>query len=54
MQVNKNVKKATETVLFFWRTDGTKMIERNSSIIEERKKEFADGELRRTYRDFSA
>ena len=38
MGVSKSFKKAAETVLNVWRFEGTTMIEKNTVIIEERKK----------------
>ena len=51
MEVSKSFKKSTEAVLRVWIYESTNMIEKNSEVIEQRKKAFATGELRRTYRD---
>ena len=40
MMVNKNMKKATETVINVWRYQGTQLIERSLDLMEKRKKDF--------------
>lgn len=53
-QVNKNLKKAAETVINVWRYQGTQLIEKSLDRIEKNKKDFMTSGRREAYREAAA